>query len=514
MNRGRFTKQASNPHVFGRLWKRYVAARGSKEGGFTLVELLIAITVMPLVVGAISVGLVSVFSLHSSTNNRIIDSADAQLVSATFLKDVQSAQMVTTSPLSVPQCGTGHQLLGLQWDNGQTSVSYVVLSQTSGSSTTYALERYYCTLGDSATPAESSMLSQSIAGTQGPPTVTCSASVGGCSASTKWISATAVQAVSFTITEPKSNFSYTLTATPRVWDSSGGASLGGTPYAPFTLLDPSSCNVLSVGRGSLSISVGSGTGNGVLGIESTCPASVSVSNGGTLAASSVITGDRGLNSIVPNSKAIYPSTEYYDNQFSDPLASVSPPSNPVSSPNASCSSTQSTSASGEQNINYTCGSGIYVATPTFDQTKTSTVDFSGGGTYWFQQGLDIPNNVTVTFSPGTYIFDGSTALSVGNNVTINGSNVLFYVASGAVEIGENDNISLGASSGYDDVAFWDATNNGAVDVGENSVISFDGGVYMPQGSLVAGENVTFSSTFIVTDTAQFGNNIDLTIASP
>lgn len=494
--------------------KHQRAALGPSDEGFTLIELLITVTVLPLVIGAISVGLVSVFSLNSSVGNRLSDSGDAQLVAATFLKDVQSSEMVTTSVSSVPQCGRGQQLLGLQWDNGLTVVSYAVVSQSSGALTTYSLDRSYCTLGNLGTPSASSVVSYGIAPNQAPPIVACSKTVASCTASVQWIPAEGVQAVTFAITEPKTNFSYTLSATPRAWDSAaGGLPGGGSPYAPFTLLDPSSCDALRVGQGSLSINVGSGQGNGVLGVASTCPDAVSVSNGGTLAASSVVTADQALNSIAPNDKATYPSTEYYDSQFSDPFQPVAAPSTPTSASSASCSSTQ-TSSGGTQDIQYTCPPGIYSSSPPFDGTKTVTIDFSGPGSYWFQQGLQIPNNVTVSFAPGAYIFDGSTALSTGSNVTLDGNNVLLYVANGTVDIGNNNNVSLGASTGYDDIAYWDGASGGTINIGENSNLSFAGGVYMPKGSIVSGENVTISSTFIVADTATFGNNLNLTITSP
>lgn len=500
--------------LIGRRQKLGRGSRGHSDEGFTLIELLITVMVLPLVIGAISVGLISVFSLSSSVGNRLLDSGDAQLVSATFLKDVQSSEMVTTSASSVPQCGTGQQLLGLQWDNGLTVVSYAVVSQTTGALTTYSLDRYYCTLGNLGTPSASSVVSYGIAGSQAPPTVACSPTAVSCAASVQWIAAAGVQLVTFAITEPKTNFSYTLSATPRAWDSAaGGLPGGGSPYAPFTLLDPSSCNALRVGQGSLSINVGSGQGNGVLGVESTCPDAVSISNGGTLAASSVVTADQALNSIAPNDKATYPSTEYYDNQFTDAFAPVAAPSNPTSAPSASCSSTQTTAAE-TQDLQYTCPPGAYSSSPSFDGTKTVTIDFSGSGTYWFQQGLQIPNNVTVSFAPGIYIFDGSTALSTGSNVTLGGGNVLLYVGSGTVDIGNNNNVSLGASAGYDDIAYWDAASSGKINIGENSNLNFAGGVYMPQGSIVSGENVTISSTFIVADTATFGNNLNLTITSP
>lgn len=484
------------------------------ERGFTLVELLIVVTILPLVIGAISVGLLSVFSLQSSISNRLSDSGDAQVVSANFIKDVQSADLITTQQSSTPQCGTGTQLLGIQWSNGQTVVSYVSIPVSNGSSTTYSLVRQYCAAGNTQTPESTSVISYGLAGSQAAPSISCSSTDSNCSASTQWISAIGVTAVSFAITEPRSNYSYTLVATPRSWNStSGGFPGGGQPYAPFTLLNPSSCSALRVGQGTLSINVGAGLGNGILGVESTCPGTVTISNGGTLAASSVVTANPTLNSIAPNSKATYPSTEYYNTQFSNPFGPLNAPANPTES-TASCSSTAGTDKNGNQTLAYNCPPGIYSSPPSFSGTDTVTINFSGGGMYWFQQGLDIPNNATINFATGTYIFDGTPSLSTGSNDTIIGSNVLFYIKNGSASFGNNNNISLTALTGYQGVAIWNSANGGTLSLGDNSIANLNGGIYIPQGTILSGSNVTMSTTFIVTNTATFGNNLNLTITSP
>lgn len=488
------------------------------DPGFTLIELLVTLTILPLVMGAISVGLISVFSLHSSVGNRLSNSADAQMVSADYVKDIQSSEMITTEPSSSPQCGTGTQLLGLQWDGGKTVVSYSISQTLQSSTTLYSLVRYYCTLGNTASPASTSTVSNNISATQAPPVVSCSPTATSCSASTEWIEASEVSSVTFAITEPSSNFSYSLTATPRTWNpASSGVGSGGIPYAPLTLLDPSSCSALRVGQGTLSVNVGNGTGNGILNIESTCSGSVTVSNGGTLAASSIVTADQGLDTIAPNSHATYPSTEYYSNQFTDPFESLAPPTAP-SGPDETCTSSLTAEANGDKLTTYTCPSGVYASPPSFSGTDSVIVNFTGPGSYSFEQGLSIPNNVTVNFSSGAYIFDGETAFSTGNNVTMTGSNVLFYVGSGSASIGNNNSINLSALSGYDGITLWDAVDSGTVTVGDNTDIginfSLGGGIYMPKASLTTGSNVTLDTTFLIADTAHFGNNVDMTISSP
>src|ERR1700679_3527061 len=119
------------------------------EGGFTLVELLIVTTVMPLIIGALSVGLISVFSLQSGVASRLANTSDAQVVAANYQSDVSGTADITTASSSPPQCdppsgAVGTQVLGLESNVGlttQTVTSYV--SVPIGSK--FALERIYCT---------------------------------------------------------------------------------------------------------------------------------------------------------------------------------------------------------------------------------------------------------------------------------------------------------------------------------------------------------------------------------
>ena len=113
----------TRPRVLARL----THSRHSDEAGFSLIELTVVILIMPLIVGAITFALLGVFNLQTGVTNRITDSAAAQVVASNFVKDVQSANIITTQ--SLPQCGAGTQLLGLKWAKGQNSI-YLVLGRT------------------------------------------------------------------------------------------------------------------------------------------------------------------------------------------------------------------------------------------------------------------------------------------------------------------------------------------------------------------------------------------------
>ena len=481
-------------------------ASEASERGFTLIELLVTLTILPMVVGAIGLGLVSIFSLQSGVASRISDSGDAQIVSANFVKDVQSATTITTQSVSSPQCGTsGTQLLGLTWSGGETVVSYVSERVTSGSSTTYSLLRQYCTSGTTTTPQSTFVISLDLSSSQSPPTITCATSAPGCSPSTAWIRAADVALVSFVIDEPRSNFTYALQATPRVWTSSiGGGSSNARPYAPLTLLSTTSCPSLIIGNGTLSINVGGETGNGVLSVASACAGAVQVANNGVLKATAILSTDPTTNTISGGNNSTYPEAQYYYDKFTDPFSSLVAPT--PTGPAAAC-----TLANGV----YTCPPGNYAANQTFP--NGAVVNFTGGGVYWFENGLAIPNDANATFASATYIFDGTAALSTGNtsSTTISANNVLFYIASGTASFGNNGAIAITPLSGYQGVDLWDAVIGGTLYLGNNSTsVNTYGGIYVPNGAVVDGNNGTLSTTFIVASTATFNNGLNVTILTP
>jgi hypothetical protein len=195
--------------------------RDADEGGFTLIEMILVTLVLPVVIGAITLALISVFTLQNGVSSRIGDSADAQTVSANFEQDVQSAAMITTSAATT-QCGTGTQLLGLEWNvnpNGttyQTVVSYMVVPNSDR--TTGSLVRRYCASGASSTPTGTSTISFDVPISLASPTI-APGSVATAAAS-NWTSTTGVTSVTFSVVEPGSKFSYSLSALPGSSSSS------------------------------------------------------------------------------------------------------------------------------------------------------------------------------------------------------------------------------------------------------------------------------------------------------
>lgn len=220
-------------------------ARKQGDGGFTLIELLIVVTIMPLIAGALGYGLVTVFSLQGSVSARLGDSSDAQVVAASFTKDVQSASSITTQ--ATPLCGptTQTQLLGLEWGGGSEVASYVEQGQ---SGTTYSLIRNDCATGPSTTPSSSTTLSYDLLAPC-PQSGSCQAAPVAYDGTTVivtsggLVSTIGMTALQFPISEPKSSFVYHLSATPAGGGSTPETNLGGPN-------SDSSCGFALAGTGS------------------------------------------------------------------------------------------------------------------------------------------------------------------------------------------------------------------------------------------------------------------------
>ena len=207
--------------------RRFICAReddsGASEAGFSLVELLIVIVVLPMVVGSMSMAIILALGIQSTVSNEVGSSGDAEVMSSVFYGDVQGALAITTSA-SGAQCGVGTQLLGVEWDISTTEppmyqdiVSYAVVQNGSA----YSLVRNYCASGFSSTPTSSTTVVNDISAAQSAPAILPSSFNVGAQAG--WTSAQGVTSVAWTLTEPKSGYSFALTATPAVSESSGSA---------------------------------------------------------------------------------------------------------------------------------------------------------------------------------------------------------------------------------------------------------------------------------------------------
>ena len=493
-----------------------------KEGGFTLIELLIVVVILPLVVGAIALGLVSVFSLQTRTAQRLSGSTDLQVVTARFVKDVQGALTVTNDPGATQACGTtGTQLLGITMQGG--SVSYVQIPIKNGG-TQYALERLSCRSNStSPTTPNVSVISSDLTAGQAAPQVCDDAWV--CGPTTTYVNANKVAAVKFSLVVPMSSVPYMMIATPRTGYGTITAPTGGTLPSPLTLLGTDCSNLLTVGGGKktsvLSINVGGVPYSGTLGLANCTASAVSLANGGSILASGLVSGVSTVGGIqVGAQPGSYPT-----NIISDPsLYGVNPfstiPAPPLPTAAESCTPTS-------KNV-YNCQPGKYGP---ISFANGATINFAPGN-YSFSSDFYLPNGSTTTFGAGTYSFLASDYNAFGtgtNGISIFGTDVLLYSPSGSMTFGNNSAVALKndqlANPLYKGVTVWDAaTYNsaqgvnksvGVVTLGNNaSQVNSYGGIYVPNGIVVDSNNGTIATDFIVAGSALFSNGLSVNINQP
>ncbi|HVA10505.1 MAG TPA: prepilin-type N-terminal cleavage/methylation domain-containing protein [Acidimicrobiales bacterium] len=248
---------------------------GNDETGFTLIELIVTVAILPIVVGGISVALISVFSLQGSVNNRISNSNDSLVASAYFNRDVQSAEQMTTAPTvacgpnPAPTSPAQTQLLGLRLAANTTApggydtvVSYVsvptINPQTN--TTTYAMLRQVCKYISGSTLNLTSTITVAHDVGSAPSLAITGANNANVTASfapstsnpSGWKSAQGVTGVTFTITTcsatttvcktPGSQYTYSLTGLP-------GESTSQSSVSNLTNSSGPQCGFASTGSG-------------------------------------------------------------------------------------------------------------------------------------------------------------------------------------------------------------------------------------------------------------------------
>ncbi len=179
-------------------------------------------------IGAITLALVSLFTLQNSVASGTSASADAQTSSAFYEQDVHDAAYLTTSS-QVGQCGGGTQLLGLEWNYNsntqsfQTVVTYAKVQVGSD----YELVRQYCASGISSTPTSTMVVVNNLSPTQAPPTVTPNLAVTQSVDTSTWVPTYLIATVDFNIQKittgryASTSFAFHLTGVPNASGSAG-----------------------------------------------------------------------------------------------------------------------------------------------------------------------------------------------------------------------------------------------------------------------------------------------------
>lgn len=145
-------------HLQGKqLLSSHTRHRGAE--GFTLLELLVVLVILPIIIGGVAAAVIA--ELNNTTQRdpngayqRLADSHDTQITSAYFVRDVESAAIVSTASSPVfchaPSMTGADQLLGLEWPSAAAQaagatrydVSYFIEPTTPPQ-----FVRYYCVAG-------------------------------------------------------------------------------------------------------------------------------------------------------------------------------------------------------------------------------------------------------------------------------------------------------------------------------------------------------------------------------
>lgn len=385
--------------------------------GFTLVELLIVVTVLPLIIGAIAVALLATFRVQTGITDRLASSGDTQMVSATFYRDVQSASEITTSPDTLPRCGAHPPIMSLQWLEPSGLFTVVSYSVVTDGSSFHQLLRSLCTdVGYSTTfttPTGTAVISQNVQPTLAAHIV-CSTGASDCAttASNGWIATALVQSISLDVNEslstntannPGNIYTYQLTATPRSGNVGGPQENGQFPnISPLELLGSSSLLTACDSGATINVNGAMLFGSGSQGVS-----------------------DRNHKTMI-NTSAVY----YSGSTKPDQVAFVGPPPfTPLTTQYVDPFSNLQAPQEADLNPN-----------PKLDQPGIYTTTISGG-----------------TLAPGIYYFTGSNAGIYVSNSTLSGTGVLLYFTNGAsVQVGPNSQLNLSpmSSGPYEGLTIW------------------------------------------------------------
>jgi type II secretory pathway pseudopilin PulG len=142
---------------------RRAARRDHDTRGFTLVELLISITISTLIIGVLASAAILFFQRSGDNDRTYSDQASVQLLGSLFTADAQSATTAITNDASA--CGSSATaLVSFVWsDAGTTAKASWFVETVAGAQD---LVRRRCTNG---TPIEKN----DVAGVSATPTITC-----------------------------------------------------------------------------------------------------------------------------------------------------------------------------------------------------------------------------------------------------------------------------------------------------------------------------------------------------
>ena len=492
-----------------------------QDAGFTLIELLIVVVVIPMVIGAIASAIVVGFTDSSDISTRVSDSHDAQISSAYFVRDVESATQISTdtSPgyAVCPATPAATQILGLTWTPYDTQIQNSVSYGLNGANPP-SLVRRFCSAGHEV---DSIIAEDLFAGIAAPALTNVCGGASSCAVGNATTEAavtvnslngevtcsnggfvhtypdghtctdgtlnSGIGTVILSVTENQTKYQYTLTAAPRE-ESQPAPPVPPGGSAPALLLFGSGSGVLSCFGSTHAAPV---TVYGLAAVDSSSAGSVQLGTHNSLVAGDLYTQN-------PNTGGSGPVSGSYTGPGGSPAQYSSGPTYPdpyanLPDPNdAQLGIAQSNATS----LSPVANPGDYVNPISITQSTTLKP-----GAYIFEKGLSISGNghSTNTLSgTGVFIFIGVPNAGPGISQTAT------YSVSGNAAA-QLTPMTTGPYNGI--VIFQSRTDANQLTISGNGTASAYGGViYAPDASVsTSGNGATVAGSIAANSLACGGN---------
>jgi prepilin-type N-terminal cleavage/methylation domain-containing protein len=133
------------------------------DGGFTLIELTVTVVIMTIILGALTMGVVTLLRTTGVTTDRLVGSHDAQLLTEWITTDIQSSAsapnvLTGTKPGCIDDASlpaSGVNVAQMTWTDRSTGLVYHAAYRTerinAGPPAVWYLVRYFCQQGQPST---------------------------------------------------------------------------------------------------------------------------------------------------------------------------------------------------------------------------------------------------------------------------------------------------------------------------------------------------------------------------
>jgi prepilin-type N-terminal cleavage/methylation domain-containing protein len=122
------------------------------EAGFTLIELVVAVSILAVVMGALSGVFITLLRIAPTTASTYSDSHDAQLAGTNWTTDVESAEQVLADTPCRDPVGGADLLGAFQWTTPDGTVKVVAYRRRPGPTVQEDVIRTFCTQAQGSRP--------------------------------------------------------------------------------------------------------------------------------------------------------------------------------------------------------------------------------------------------------------------------------------------------------------------------------------------------------------------------